>query len=290
MAPRGITIVCFALACCVAAISTSTIAATASSRVLSAVNELRAQGCAGRPRVTTPLRANRDLDSVAERMSDGAALRVAVADGKYRASRSASIHVSRVVSDGAVARVLREQFCAEATDPSFQEIGLARRGQDTWIVLAMPFVPPAEKDAVAISLRVLELVNDARAKPRRCGNDTFAAVPPLRLRLALERAAHVHAMDMAAHGHMSHAGSDGSTPAQRVKRARYDWRAVAENVAVGQATPEAAVDSWLESPSHCANLMSAKYTEMGVAYVVNLERPEGIFWAQVFAAPLHESG
>lgn len=286
---RGLCLALLAAAC-ISVLAPRADSASASSRVIDAVNKLRTQGCAGRPKVGRELRATRDLDAIAERMSKGAALRVAVADGTYRVSHSASIHISKAANDAAAARVLRDQFCIEATDPAFEEIGVARRDKDFWIVLAKPFTPPTEADAPAISRRVLELVNHARAESRKCGNDTYAAVPPLRLRLALERAAHEHALDMAERGYMSHNGSDGSTPAERVKRAQYDWRAVAENVAAGQATAAAAVQSWLDSPGHCANLMSAKFTEMGVAYVVNLERPEGIFWAQVFAAPLHEPG
>lgn len=286
---RGLCLASLA-AVCIGGLAPGADAASTSSRVIDAVNKLRTQGCAGRPKVGTELRPTRELDAIAERMSKGAALRVAVADGTYRVSHSASIHISKVANEAAAARVLRDQFCIEATDPAFEEIGVARRDKDFWVVLAERFVPPAAADAPAISRRVLELVNAARARERKCGNEAYAPAPALRLRLALERAAHTQALDMAQRGYMSHAGSDGSTPGDRVKRAQYDWRAVAENVAAGQATAEAAVQSWLDSPGHCVNVMSPKFTEMGVAYVVNLDRPEGIFWAQVFAAPLHESG
>lgn len=286
---RGLSIALLS-AWCAGVLLPNAHAASSSSRLIDAVNKLRTQGCAGRPKVGKELRPTRELDAVAERMSKGAALRVAVADGTYRVSHSASIHISKAADDATAARVLREQFCIEATDPEFEEIGVARRGQEYWIVLAQRFAPPSAADADKISRRVLELVNSARAHARKCGKEAFSAVPPVRLRAELGRAAHAQALDMAQRGFMSHTGSDGTTPGDRVKRAQYEWRAVAENVAAGQATADAAVQSWLDSPGHCTNLMSEKFTEMGVAYVVNLKRPEGIFWSQVFAAPLKDSG
>jgi uncharacterized protein YkwD len=286
---RGLSVALLSASCAVLQLPSTGATASSSSRVIDAVNKLRTQGCAGRPKAGTELRSTRELDAIAQRMSKGAALRVAVADGTYRVSHSASIHISKATDDATAARVLREQFCIEATDPEFEEIGVARRGQEYWIVLAQRFAPPAAADADKISQRVLELVNSARAHARKCGKEAFSAVPPVRLRVELGRAAHAQALDMAQRGFMSHSGSDGSTPGEHVKRAQYEWRAVAENVAAGQATADAAVQSWLDSPGHCANLMSEKFTEMGVAYVVNLKRPEGIFWSQVFAAPLKNS-
>ena len=87
---------------------------------------------------------------------------------------------------------------------------------------------------------------------------------------------------MARRGVMDHAGSDGSTAAERATRAGYEWRTVGENVAMGQSTPEQAVAEWLGSVRHCGNIMSAEYTEMGVAVASNAR---GVYWTQVFGAP-----
>ncbi len=90
---------------------------------------------------------------------------------------------------------------------------------------------------------------------------------------------------MARHSNMAHTGSDGSTPADRATRAGYRWRSVGENIAAGQTTPEAAVESWLKSPPHCANLMAPQFTEMGVAYSVDTASKAGIYWAQLLGTP-----
>jgi uncharacterized protein YkwD len=132
--------------------------------------------------------------------------------------------------------------------------------------------------------RVLALVNAARAEPRRCGWKRFAAAPPLARSALLDRVARAHADDMAARGRMDHVGRDGSKVPERVSRAGYDWGKVAENIAAGQSTPEAAVASWLASAPHCANLMDPAYTESGAGFAPSASG--GPYWAQVFATPM----
>ncbi len=75
-------------------------------------------------------------------------------------------------------------------------------------------------------------------------------------------------------------GRDGSDPADRVTRAGYRWRSVGENIASGQTTAEQVVQEWLRSPTHCANLMSPSFVEMGLAYAVNVKSAGGIYWVQ----------
>lgn len=82
-----------------------------------------------------------------------------------------------------------------------------------------------------------------------------------------------------------HEGRDGSTPAVRATRAGYKWQMVAENIAFGVMTPEAAVEGWLKSPPHCTALMAPQFTEMGVAFAVNPSSDAGIYWGQMFGTP-----
>jgi uncharacterized protein YkwD len=94
-----------------------------------------------------------------------------------------------------------------------------------------------------------------------------------------------HSRDMAAHNYMDHTGRDGSTPAQRVTRTGYKWQTIGENLASGVMTPEQAVNGWVGSPHHCENLMTAKFTQMAVAYSANAASSGGIYWTQVFGTP-----
>jgi uncharacterized protein YkwD len=136
-----------------------------------------------------------------------------------------------------------------------------------------------------VRAEVLERVNQARAQPRRCGSQNMPSAPPLQLHPLLDRAAELHASDMSLRGYFSHTGLDGSQVGQRASRVGYVWLRVGENLAAGQTTPAEAVQGWLDSPSHCANLMQAAYTEMGLAYAVNLQGREGIHWVQMLGTP-----
>ena len=262
-------------------------AAFARQDLLAEVNAIRAQGCADHPGVKRELRRDPVLDRAARALASGERLRQAMKDAGYHATRSASLEVSG--SDAAIAGALAQQGCKDIADPDFADVGVFERGDSGWIVLAGALVPPAASEAQAVSRRVLELDNEARANARRCGWKRLDPAPPLALSDTLQRAALAHARDMAEHSSLSHSGSGGSTPAERATRAGYQWRHVAENIASGQATPEQVVAEWLDSPRHCGNLMSPDYSEMGVAYAVERQSERGIYWAQLFAAPLPTS-
>jgi len=255
---------------------------TASADVVSSVNKVRAQGCPGRRGSAGALLENRRLDAVARELAGGFDLRRAEREAGYHAVTSASVRISGVAGNGDVERIVGRQFCSASMEPKFREIGTYRRGADVWIALAEPFTPPATRDAPAISRRVLAMTNQARSHARRCGDTLYEAAPPLALNLALERAALAHSKDMAAHGYMDHTGRDGSSPADRITRTGYKWRMVGENLASGTLTPDETVAGWLQSPHHCANLMTARFTEMGIAFAVNPATDAGVYWTQTF--------
>ena len=247
-------------------------------------NAIRSQGCGELSAVGRPLRAQTQLDDAARRIAYGDGLQTATSGSGYRAKKSASIHIETAKGDDGVTQMLAQRFCEIVTDPNLSEIGVYRHGKETWMVLAAPFSPPDPDDASTANHRVLELINEARLQARKCGRKKFPATRPLKQVATLESAALAHAQDMAAHSYIGHKGSDGSKPADRATRANYTWSSVAENVAGGQTTAEEVVNTWLASPGHCANLMSPRYSDTGVAYAVNPASKKGIYWAQVFAA------
>ena len=255
------------------------------ANLVDVANSIRSQGCGESSVVDRPLRARLQLDEAARRIAQGDSLATATAGSGYRAKKSASIHMRTTKGDDGVARMLVQRFCGIIADSNLREIGIFRRGEETWMVLAAPFSPPAPDDASTVSRRVLELINEARLHTRSCGRRKFPATTPLKQDGALEHAALAHAQDLAAHNYIDHEGSDGSMPADRATRAGYTWKSVAENVAAGQTTAEEVVNTWLASPGHCANLMNPSYYHTGVAYAVNPASEKGIYWVQVFAAP-----
>jgi uncharacterized protein YkwD len=254
--------------------------------VVEAINEARLRGCHADPGITPRLRENSRLNEAARRLSLGESLQNAARKAGYRSVTSASVQISNVPDDREVERIVSRQFCPQITSRDLRDIGAYRRGADVWVMVASPFTPPAPADRQAISRRVLELTNRARAQARRCGSEAFPAAPPLVLAPPpLERAAAEHSQDMAKHSYMDHTGRDGSTPADRVTRTGYKWRAIGENLASGILTPEDAVNGWVGSPHHCENLMSARFTQMSVAYAVNVGSNGGIYWTQLFGTP-----
>ena len=92
-------------------------------------------------------------------------------------------------------------------------------------------------------------------------------LPPVKAEAKLTVAARLHAADMAKRKVMSHDGGDGSTPADRVKRQKYVYQAIGENVAYGQKTVDAVMDAWMNSPDHREHVLG-DFDEVGVAVAV----------------------
>lgn len=249
------------------------------------INQLRRQGCGKSAGTTTVLRSSRGLDAVAREWASGGRLREALDRTTYQAINSASMRIEGTRNDALILRMLSQSYCESITGRDFTEIGLYRNDNTVWIVVAAPFSPPTIKDAGRLAQESLVLVNEARAKPRRCGTTNFAAAAPLTLSALLNRAALIQAQDMAAHKNFEHVGTDSSTPSQRVTRVGYRWRSVAENIALGPTTASLVIEGWLNSPGHCANIMNAASTEMGIAFAVDAQPHGGIYWSQVFASP-----
>ncbi|GIJ20096.1 hypothetical protein Vlu01_07200 [Micromonospora lutea] len=119
---------------------------------------------------------------------------------------------------------------------------------------------------------VVALANAERAKAG-CG--------ALSIDDKLMTAAQRHSQDQADHQNMSHTGSDGSDPGDRIDRVNYSWRTYGENVAWNQRTPAAVMDAWMNSPGHRQNILNCAFTEIGVGVASS----NGPYWTQVFAAP-----
>jgi uncharacterized protein YkwD len=267
------------------AIAALLLAQAAAADLVGIVNDIRSAGCGRRAPAKEQVRADSALDTVARLVARGAEIGDALAQSNYSASKSTVINIGGAADDAAIREVLADGFCAAVNDRAYTAVGTYLSGNAFWLVLAAPGNRLGVSDAQTAAERVLELVNDARAKARRCGGRRLSAVPPLTLSATLSQAAAAHAADMAANGVMTHRGSDGSNAGERVTRTGYQWRAYGENVAAGQADADAVVESWLDSPGHCTNIMGEQFREMGVAFELAPQSPLRILWAQVFAAP-----
>ncbi len=253
----------------------------------SVVNALRAEGCAGVAALGSPARRDSALDAAARELARNRKLADALARVGYPVASSTSFHVRGTRDDAAIRDALAARYCAAINDPKLAELGAHQSGDETWIVMAgraeLPFA--ALQDPAAVAADVLELVNAARAQARRCGRERFDAAPPLAVSTPLTAAASLHSLDMAARGKPGHEGSDGSTSGERITRAGYAWAAAGENVAAGQRDADAVVTAWLDSPGHCATLMSSRFTATGIAFALAPGKDPAVYWTQLFAAP-----
>ncbi|MET7660883.1 CAP domain-containing protein [Streptomyces sp. NPDC005463] len=133
---------------------------------------------------------------------------------------------------------------------------------------ASPSAPATTAPASGDTARVLALVNNERSK---------AGCSPLTMNAKLTEAAQDHSKDMATHRNMSHTGSDGSSPEDRITRAGYSWSSYGENVAYGYSTPEKVMAAWMSSPGHKRNILDCSFKEIGIG----VAQP-GSYWTQDF--------
>ena len=109
---------------------------------------------------------------------------------------------------------------------------------------------------------------------------------PLALNAELTAAAKSHSRDLAKWDRISHYGSDGSNPWDRVKRTGYKARLAAENVGTGQVDFQEVLRGWKESPGHNKNLLLSDATHMGIALVQDPKTEFKSFWTLVIGSPM----
>jgi uncharacterized protein YkwD len=109
---------------------------------------------------------------------------------------------------------------------------------------------------------------------------------PLKLDAELTTAARAHANDLAKWDRISHYGSDGSNPWDRVKRAGYNAKLAAENVGTGQVSFDEVLKGWQDSPGHNKNLLQAEAQHMGIALVQDPKTEFKTFWTLVIGSRL----
>ena len=144
---------------------------------------------------------------------------------------------------------------------------------DNPTTIAKPTPPPTSTLHPELQ-RVLDLTNLER---------TSRGLAPLTHNSKLGTAAQLHSEDQASMRTLTHTGSDGSNPGDRITRAGYEWRTWAENAAAGFPTADEVMVAWMNNPGHRANLLSASVTEIGLGLA---ETSSGYrYWTQNFAAP-----
>lgn len=102
----------------------------------------------------------------------------------------------------------------------------------------------------------------------------------------LSSAAESKANDMFRENYWAHTSPSGKEPWDFIIASGYDYLYAGENLAVDFSESKSVVEAWYNSPSHRANLLNDKYTEIGFA-VVNgeLEGRKTTLIVQMFGYP-----
>lgn len=146
--------------------------------------------------------------------------------------------------------------------------GICRAPADPPTIVGLP---PGDGPARLVS-EALDLFNTARAA---------AGLAPLEFDPRVGQAALDHSLDMARTGFMGHPGSDGTSVAQRLERAGFQWFFVAENVAHGYGDAGGVFAGWMGSKGHRENILS----KATLGAVARAGPEEAAYWTAVFAVP-----
>jgi uncharacterized protein YkwD len=136
---------------------------------------------------------------------------------------------------------------------------------------------PSDASGSGLSGSIVELTNAERVN---------AGLSALRVNTQLMQAAQIQADQMAQLGRLEHelSGAKYPTPSDRLAAVGYRWQTYGENIAMGQPTAAAVLDSWMHSSGHRANIMNSKFQEIGVGYA--RDRAGRTYYVQVFGTQL----
>lgn len=143
-----------------------------------------------------------------------------------------------------------------------------------------------------IKKAILDYSNAQRKQGAFCGERYFAATTSLIWNDLLAKAAWQHAEDQAANQFLGHRSSDNKDLANRLDALGYQWHNIGENVGFGNDkqgfgnTAKNAVNTWMNSPGHCANLMNPAFQELGAAAAKGKCEPcHCLYWTVIFGTP-----
>lgn len=151
-----------------------------------------------------------------------------------------------------------------------QVLGTPATGAPPAAVMPAPAPPKTEGDVSSVEKEVVDKANQARAA---------AGLPALKIDPTLMKAARQHSAKMAKVGKLDHV-LDGKGPSERLADLGMRPTFTGENCAQGQQSAAEAVESWMGSQGHRANILNPSFTHIGVG---KADGGDGTYWTQVFA-------
>lgn len=144
------------------------------------------------------------------------------------------------------------------------------------------FITSPQFTAEVLPRVLVDLANDDRADNQ---------INTLTLNQILVKAAQLKAADMAAEQYFAHTNPYNSekTPWYWFSQAGYAFKYAGENLAIDFNDSSAVNRAWMDSPGHRANILNAKYTEIGVAVARGMYEGSSVWMAvQEFGRPLSD--
>ena len=144
------------------------------------------------------------------------------------------------------------------------------------LILFVLSAPPLTQSLLAQTdpmQRVIELTNEVRMAN---------GLSPLKRNDILQQAAVYIVEDNASRNTLSHIDGLGRDMGRRFQDFGYAYSIAAENLAAGYASPEAAIEGWMNSSGHRANILRAGLCEIGAGYTYWSGTTYGHFWSQTF--------
>ena len=129
-------------------------------------------------------------------------------------------------------------------------------------------IPTVDSTVTNYENEVIRLVNEIRAQN---------GLKKLTADWELSRVARYKSQDMKDNKYFSHTSPVYGTPYQMMKSFGITYRSAGENIAMGQRTPQAVVNAWMNSAGHRKNILNSSFTRIGVGYVA-----DGNYWTQMF--------
>ena len=108
----------------------------------------------------------------------------------------------------------------------------------------------------------------------------------LKVNEKLREAAQAKAEDMAKKSYFAHYSPDGKSPWYWINQTGYTYKAAGENLAVNFDYSMDVVNAWMNSPTHKANIVKAKYQDIGVGIAEGFYQGHPtVYVVQLFGTP-----
>ncbi len=129
-------------------------------------------------------------------------------------------------------------------------------------------IPTVDSTVTNYENEVIRLVNEKRVQN---------GLSKLTADWELSRVARYKSQDMKDNKYFSHTSPVYGSPYQMMKSFGITYKSAGENIAMGQKTPQAVVNAWMNSAGHRKNILNPSFTRIGVGYVAG-----GNYWTQMF--------